>query len=498
MSQHAANARGRQDQPTPPVNPARGGAEADSFGGAESWVTFQAGDGLEVRGTLLRLTRHAVTFEIFNPAAALRTSEAFNGFKIVIGGHTIFFGRAVISGLVNTGTTLVAEAKLSAPESESAFFLPPAKLSPGAQEAYDRFFQQWQNEYRIAPEFKVLVADIEAYLTGVRQWLEQIEFTLKESKDRFQLEQEREMLEAVAHRVITAFNVQHERFEELAYQIPPELYGAHQDFVRRHWHKLFLCAPFGHRTFHKPLGYAGDYEMMNMIHRNRPEGRNLYEKLIHLLLVSQWPAESVRNRVAHLKQHLIAEAARAARAGKRARILNIGCGPAWEMQAFLRESALSHEADLTLLDFNQETLDHAAGELKELKHKLARRTRISTQNVSVHQLLRRAVRQGNFGLDGNYDLIYCAGLFDYLSDDICCELVKLFDHNLLPGGLALVANMNDSKPFRNFIEFVLDWQLIYRSSRAVQQFAPESAPEQVSVMAEPASVNLFLHLRKPD
>ena len=467
-------------------------------GGPESWVTFQTSDGLEVRGTLLRLTRHSVAFEIFNPAAALRASEVFNGFKISIGGRPVFFGRAVISGLVNAGTTLVAEAKLSAPETEAAFFLTPAKLSPGTQEAYDCFFQQWQKEYRIAPAFKVLVADIGAYLTGVRQWLEQIEFTLKESKDCHQAEQEGEMLEVVAHRVITAFNVQHERFEELAYQIPPELYGAHQDFVRRHWHKLFLCAPFGHRTYHKPLGYAGDYEMMNMIHRNGPEGRSLYEKLIHLLLVSQWPAESVRNRVAHLKQNLISETARVARAGKRARVLNIGCGPAWEMQDFMRESALSHEADLTLLDFNQETLDHAGGELGELKRRLARRTKIATMNVSVHQLLRRAVRQGNFGLDGNYDLVYCAGLFDYLAEDICRELVKLFGHNLLPGGLAVVANMNDSKPFRNFIEFVLDWQLIYRTSHEVQRFAPEHAVGQTSVIAEPASVNLFLHLRKPD
>ena len=31
--------------------------------------------------------------------------------------------------------------------------------------------------------------------------------------------------------------------------------------------------------------------------------------------------------------------------------------------------------------------------------------------------------------------------------------------------MVIVANMNDTKPFRNFIEFVLDWQLIYRDSR---------------------------------
>ncbi len=488
MSQLAANKTKTTGQ-TPP---------GEATGSLESWVTFQAGDGQEVRGPLLRLSRHSVAFELLQSEVTLRASEVLNGFKIIVSGRTVFFGRAVVSGLVHTGATLVGEVKLTAPETESAFFLPTGKLSPSAQEAYDHFFQGWQKEYRIAPEFKVLVSDIAAYLTGVRQWLEQIEFSLKENKDRQQSEREREMLESIAQRVIAAFNVQHERFEELAYQIPPELLGAHQDLVRRHWHKLFLGAPFGHRTFHKPLGYAGDYEMMNMIHRNEPEGKSLYEKLIHLLLVSQWPAMSVRNRIAHLKKNLVSETARVARASRRIRILNVGCGPARELQGFLQESSLSHEVDCMLLDFNQETLDYASGKLHELRDKHSRRTQISTVNMSVNQLLRRAVRQGDLGLDGSFDLIYCAGLFDYLSEHTCAELVNLFHGNLLPGGLVLVANMDDSKPFRNFIEFVLDWQLIYRSPQEVGRFSPRHAQELTTVVAEPAAVNLFLHVRKPE
>jgi extracellular factor (EF) 3-hydroxypalmitic acid methyl ester biosynthesis protein len=465
----------------------------DGIGGR---VLFQAEDGQEIGGALLRLSRHSAAFELLHPDAVLRASEVLNGFKIIVGGRTMFFGRAVVSGLVNTGTALVGEVKLTAPETESACYLPSARTSPDARESYDRFFQGWQQEYRIAPEFKVLVADIAAYLAGVRQWLEQIEFSLKEQKDPHQADHEREMLETIAQRVINSFNVQHERFEELACQIPPELLGAHQEFVRRHWHKLFLCAPFGHRTFHKPLGYAGDYEMMNMIYRNQPEGRSLYAKLIHQLLVSQWPAQSVRNRIAHLKKHLVSETARVARSGRRARILNIGCGPARELQDFFGETALSHEADCTLLDFNRETLDYAAGQLNDLRRRFARRTRITTANTSVHQLLRRAIRQGDLGLDGKFDLIYCAGLFDYLSEFTCGELVRLFHQNLQPGGLVLVANMNDAKPFRNFIEFVLDWQLIYRQPGDVARFAPEQFRHHSSVVAEPAAVNLFLHLRR--
>jgi hypothetical protein len=62
----------------------------------------------------------------------------------------------------------------------------------------------------------------------------------------------------------------------------------------------------------------------------------------------------------------------------------------------------------------------------------------------------------------------------------------------------LVANMTDTKPFRYFIEFILDWQLIYRNSREILALAPERCREAARVIAEPTSVNLFLHIRKPD
>jgi extracellular factor (EF) 3-hydroxypalmitic acid methyl ester biosynthesis protein len=100
------------------------------------------------------------------------------------------------------------------------------------------------------------------------------------------------------------------------------------------------------------------------------------------------------------------------------------------------------------------------------------------------------------GLNGErFDLIYCAGLFDYLSDQTCRSLVDYFYRRLLPGGLVLVANMNDSKPFRNFIEFVLDWHLIYRDTRRMQSFSPDAAVGSAAMIAEDTAVNLFLAVR---
>jgi extracellular factor (EF) 3-hydroxypalmitic acid methyl ester biosynthesis protein len=462
--------------------------------GAETEVNFQTADGVEFRARLARLTRHAATFEAVNLAATLRTSEVLGNFKITTDNRVIYFGRAVVSNVIHTGDSILCEAKLDDLGADTAFFLPPTKPGSNLDEAYNSFFQAWQKNYRISNEFKVLVADVQSYLTGVRHWLEELEFGLKAQADKIKLEAE--VLNAVAPKIITAFNGQHERFEEIIYALPPEARGAHQDFVRQHWHKLFLGAPFAHRTYHKPNGYAGDYEMMNMIHRNQPEGRSLFEKLIHLLLVSQWPAKSVRNRIAHLGENLVNEAARLARAGKTARILNVGCGPAKEIQDFLKATPLSNQAEFTLIDFNEETLLHAGQKLVEAKRQFSRQTQIRTQQISVYELLKRTQRRSDD--TEKFDLIYCAGLFDYLAPDTSRALMELWFDSLSPGGMMLIANMNDSKPFRNFIEFILDWQLIYRNSAEIFSLVPGRCREMTNVIAEPTSVNLFLHIRKPD
>ena len=460
----------------------------------ENEVTFQTADGVDLRARLARLTRHAVTFEADNLAATLRTSEVLGNFKITADNRVLYFGRAVVSQVIHTGESLLCEAKLDDLGSDTAYFLPAPGAGADPQEAYNAFFLAWQKNYRISNEFKVLVADVQSYLTGVRHWLEELEFGLKTQTDRAKLESA--ILEAVAPKIITAFNGQHERFEEIISALPPETRGAHQDFVRQHWHKLFLGSPFAHRTYHKPIGYAGDYEMMNMIHRNQPEGRSLFEKLIHLLLVSQWPARSVRNRIAHLGENLVSETARVVRAGKTARILNIGCGPAREVQDFLKATHLSNQAEFTLIDFNEETLAHAAQKLVEAKRQFARQTEIRTQQLSVYELLKRTHRRSDPA--EKFDLIYCAGLFDYLAPPTGQALIDLWYDWLAPGGLMVIANMNDTKPFRHFIEFILDWQLIYRNSAEILSLVPARCREATRVIAEPTSVNLFLHLRKPD
>ena len=171
-----------------------------------------------------------------------------------------------------------------------------------------------------------------------------------------------------------------------------------------------MCSPFAYRTYHKPLGYAGDYEMVDMILRDPYEGGSLFAKVVNLWFLSQWPARAHRNRIRHLKGLLKEETRRGAGRGRPIRVLNLGCGPAREIQEFLAEDGLCDHAQFSLLDFNEETIQHTSRVLEELKRRYGRRTFIQIQKKSVQHVLKEGAKPVVDAPDRRYDLIYCAGL----------------------------------------------------------------------------------------
>jgi len=258
---------------------------------------------------------------------------------------------------------------------------------------------------------------------------------------------------------------------------------------------LVLCSPFVYRVFQKPLGYAGDYEMVNMIVRDPLEGNSIYAKVVNLLFLNRAPAVAHRNRIAYLTRQLSNETKRVAREGRIARIYNLGCGPAVEVQNFLMQSDLCEATDLTLVDFNEETLRYTAQRLEDIRIGHGRDTRIHTVKKSVHQILKEAAR---FNEGPAYDFIYCAGLFDYLSDRICKRLMNIFYDMLLPGGLLVTTNVASSNPCRYGMDFLLEWHLIQRDKAQLEALCPDVAPPGSFCMtSELTGVNVFIEVRKP-
>ncbi len=464
----------------------------------DSLVLGETSQGIEIHATLLRLTRFVAVFEIYNPALVLRTSEVLTTFKIVVRDRTIYSGRAVVCSLVNAGLMTVCEVTLNENSWLDVAFALEMIGNGKLRDEFQSFLREWQKLYKILPEYKVIVADMQTFLADLRIWLDQVELGIRSTPANDRLRLEQDVAEELAAPIIPCVDILFEKFEAIAQNLDEDLRPAHCNYMRRQLHPFVLSAPFAYRAFHKPLGYAGDYEMVNMIARNGYEGGSLFAKMVNTWFLRQPPAQAHRNRISYLAQLLVQETSRVAAAGRSARILDLACGPAQEIQAFLNDSPVSGKTHVTLLDFNQETLHYVHDTLGEIKHRNSRETLIECVKKSVHQILKESGRTVQQSPAQQYDFVCCAGLFDYLSDQVCHKLLDIMYEWLTPGGLLIATNVEPSNPLRNGMDHLLDWHLIYRTGPQLQKLAPAKAiAEATSIRSDSTGVNVFLEVRKP-
>jgi len=150
------------------------------------------------------------------------------------------------------------------------------------------------------------------------------------------------------------------------------------------------------------------------------------------------------------------------------------------------------------MDFNEETLQHARGKISEIISSTGRSTKVIYHHKSINELLKEATRGALGRGTGQFldvDFIYCAGLFDYLSDKICIRLLQLFNTWVNEGGLIVSTNVTPRNPVRYFLEHLLEWNLIYRDENDMLRLAGDLGQSQAD--CEATGVNVFLETRKP-
>ncbi len=349
---------------------------------------------------------------------------------------------------------------------------------------------------RILPQFKEWVSDIRNYLERMRTFLDQEEAAL-ESEDLYTRDQiVSQYLAEVAPRIIA-------RVQTASHQMGPMLGGLNDDehayhraYAQHHLGELFLQAPFVRRAHRKPLGYAGDYEMMNMLYRpSSAEGCSLFGRVLNMCTTSEVAARANVNRISFL-QEKIRSAVRAHSAGgkSRIRIASVGSGPAREIEDLLEnEPHLGPLLDVMLIDQDVRAISYCERRLVPLAE------RTGAQLHFVRESVRRLLCGGRLGYTmGARQLIYSAGLFDYLSDRSFVALLSALYEGTEEGGQILIGNVDQSNPTRYFMEYFAEWFLIHRSRQQLLDKAKllRPAPAQVRVEAEPLGVNLFLVLQK--
>jgi extracellular factor (EF) 3-hydroxypalmitic acid methyl ester biosynthesis protein len=457
-------------------------------GGTESLVTFVNAGGFQGRGTLLHLTRQAAAFEVYNPHSIVQLSEVLTSLTISRGERIIYRGRAVVTTLVPAGSLLIVSATLVDPWTD----MTGLSSADALRGETIRFIRDWDAGHHLQPEFQLAVTGMANFLQEFARWLTESEVALGELGDA---ERRRlDLFQSIKEPVLVRLGQFVAEFEESAARVTGEQRFVHRAFTQRQLHPLMLTAPFVHRSFVKPLGYAGDYEMVNMMLDEPDRGPNTYARLINTAHVAVGPAAAHRNRIEMLVTYLLDEAARAKNEGRQLRVLNVGCGPAAEVVRLLQRSELADNCRFDLMDFNEPTLAFARERLERVRSAHGRKTEFTWHHQSIHELLREARKPG-YGSGRQYDLVYCAGLYDYLTDRVCALLTRLFYSFTAPGGLVVATNVHPANPVRYYMDFLVEWHLEYRDVEQMLDVARGLGPAKGHT--DSTGVNVFVEVRKP-
>lgn len=460
----------------------------------DALAVCETSQGVEIHARLLRLTRQEAVVEIAAATTtALHVAEALPRFTILLQKRPAYAGRAVVTSLVRAGPVLICSVALEEAWLELAVAR-LAKTSEGLRSGFEELVQQWRQVQRIRPEYKLIIADLQSFLHELRHWCEQVELGFRPPQERSGEGFERTVVEELAVAVAPCLNALFEQFESVAGRVEEEHRPTHAAYAQRQLHPLLLCAPFLHRLFRKPLGYAGDYEMVSMIQRDPQEGDSLLARVLNQWFLAQPPAVAHRQRSEFLIRRFAEEALAARTRGHSLRVGSVGCGPAGEVAGFMEQHALANLADFTLIDFNDETLEHAQAVLGEAKRRHCRATVLRFAKKSIAKIL----KAGRQPATEEHELIYCAGLFDSLPDWVCRQLLDTLYALLAPGGLLIVTNADSSHPYRHVLGQLFDWHLVCRNARQLAALAPASAPpDTCRISADVTGGILFLELRKP-
>ena len=345
---------------------------------------------------------------------------------------------------------------------------------------------------------KAQIGELRLYLEDWEAHFKEIE--KKTSWDLLRLDDEhptrRALTELVKSDFMPNFLEQTEILFERTVSLSEDVQKPLQAFSQRYLDAYFMSAPWMHRARTKPLGYPGDYEVMNHIYRNQMEGRSLLGQAINYSTLNSPAAQAVRNRKDMLKAQLTLLCQSTRKPGERIRILSVAAGPAQEIYELLSEiNLLSAPVDLVLFDQDPAALAYAYGRLKEL---VDQRWPNDVRLVYLHDSIRRLLNDMDlFNGFGQFDAVICSGLYDYLKHSTAVKLTEHMYSYLKVGGQVFIGNMVPSNRSRWIMEHHLEWNLLYRSHDEILSFSTEACPTaDHRIITEPSGVNPFVGITR--
>jgi len=112
--------------------------------------------------------------------------------------------------------------------------------------------------------------------------------------------------------------------------------------------------------------------------------------------------------------------------------------------------------------------------------------------ASIGVLLRKEIDLGSF------DLIYAAGIYDYLQDDLFIALTRRLWEMCRSGGTLLIANVTADNPQIGYLDACMDWRFVLRHEERISLLldAAIGNSHSAKLCRDPTGIVAFAKLEK--
>lgn len=234
-------------------------------------------------------------------------------------------------------------------------------------------------------------------------------------------------------------------------------------------HGLVRQDPYTRRAAEKPRGYAGDAVMLDHVYGGTPppDTTDVGRRVFACTTRSGMGLSVLYRRV--LLRSLIDDVASTHAQG---RILSVASGHCRELTGSLVQTP-AFGGEFVALDQDPESCAQV------------RRDQAAWPVRVLHQGVRDLLARDGAEALGRFDLVYSAGLYDYLPEPLARRLTQRLLGLLRPQGRLLIANFLPGGSGRGYMELFMDWPLIVRDADQMTALAQAAGADTVCTFVDP-------------
>lgn len=304
-------------------------------------------------------------------------------------------------------------------------------------------------------------------------------FAILQKRDRGEV-----LVESLRH-FVRKGNWSHDSFDKLDGLLSEVGYEMHRGTITKSdiseittsFRKEFLAETLQGHGLRKPYGYPGDFLLLDKIFTNH-KTRNSRYRIWDDYFQRQAAPCAVRNRKEYFKEIITANSG----TNSELKLLNVVSGPGRELYELYMSLPEERNINTTCVEVDDYAIAYSKG--------------LNTDYLNSIDYVHSNIFK--FENEKKYDVIWSAGLFDYMNDKAFMLLLNRFKKWLAPEGEIVIGNFNeDHNPSRDYMEIMGDWHLIHRTEEQLRQLAKQAGflNSQIKIGREELNVNLFLHIK---